>query len=74
MEQPPLLDVAPSAVGHGRASFHTASAEAVWKLQHVVCLLRDGSACMSGFIGGVDRDQVTLFPERLEDWIGEDHL
>ena len=29
---------------------------------------------MSGFIGGVDRDQVTLFPDRLEDWIGEDHL
>ena len=29
---------------------------------------------MSGFIEGVDRDQVTLFPERLEDWIGEDHL
>ena len=22
---------------------------------------------------GVDREQVTLFPERLEDWIGEDH-
>ena len=29
---------------------------------------------MSGFIEGVGRDQVTLFPERLEDWIGEDHL
>jgi len=29
---------------------------------------------MSGFIEGVDRDQVTLFPDRLEDWIGEDHL
>ena len=28
---------------------------------------------MSGYIEGVDRDQVTLFPERLEDWIGEDH-
>ena len=29
---------------------------------------------MSGFIEGVDRDQVTLFPDRLEDWIDEDHL
>ena len=29
---------------------------------------------MSSFIEGVDRDQVTLFPERLEDWIGEDQL
>jgi len=28
---------------------------------------------MSGYIEGVDRDQVTLFPEQLEDWIGEDH-
>jgi transposase len=28
---------------------------------------------MSGYIEGVDRGQVTLFPERLEDWIGEDH-
>jgi transposase len=29
---------------------------------------------MSGFIECVDRDQVTLFPDRLEDWIDEDHL
>lgn len=29
---------------------------------------------MSGFKVGVDRDQVTLFPEHLEDWIDEDHL
>lgn len=29
---------------------------------------------MSGFIDGTDRSQTTLFPERLEDWIGEDHL
>lgn len=28
---------------------------------------------MSGFIVGVDRGQVSLFPERLEDWIDEDH-
>ncbi len=28
---------------------------------------------MSGYIEGVDREQITLFPERLEDWIGEDH-
>ena len=29
---------------------------------------------MSGFIEGVDREQVSLFPDRLEDWIDEDHL
>ena len=29
---------------------------------------------MAGFIEGIDRGQSTLFPERLEDWIGEDHL
>ena len=28
---------------------------------------------MKRFIEGVDRDQATLFPERLEDWIGEDN-
>jgi len=29
---------------------------------------------MAGFIEGVDRGQTVLFPDRLEDWIGEDHL
>ena len=29
---------------------------------------------MAGFIQGVDRGQAVLFPERLEDWIGEDNL
>ena len=29
---------------------------------------------MSGFIEGVGRDQTVLFPDRLDDWIGEDHL
>ncbi|MDP0930072.1 IS1182 family transposase [Paracoccus onubensis] len=29
---------------------------------------------MSGFIEGVDRGQITLFPDRLEDWIDEDNL
>ena len=28
---------------------------------------------MSGYIEGVDREQSTLFPERLDDWIGEDN-
>jgi len=28
---------------------------------------------MSGFIEGVERNQITLFPERLEDWICEDN-
>ena len=29
---------------------------------------------MAGFIEGVGRDQATLFTERLDDWVGEDHL
>jgi transposase len=29
---------------------------------------------MAGFIDGVTRDQTTLFPDRLDDWVGEDHL
>ncbi len=29
---------------------------------------------MAGFIEGVDRGQSVLFPEWLEDWIGEDSL
>jgi transposase len=29
---------------------------------------------MVGFIEGIDRGQTVLFPDRLEDWIGEDHL
>ena len=28
---------------------------------------------MKRFIEGVDRSQATLFPERLEDWVGEDN-
>jgi hypothetical protein len=28
---------------------------------------------MSGFIEGVARDRASLFPERLEDWVDEDH-
>jgi transposase len=28
---------------------------------------------MKRFIEGVDRSQSTMFPERLEDWIGEDN-
>lgn len=28
---------------------------------------------MAGYIEGISRDQVTLFPDRLEDWIDEDH-
>ncbi len=28
---------------------------------------------MKRFIEGVDRSQATLFPEYLEDWVGEDN-
>jgi hypothetical protein len=40
----------------------------------MLCLRVVGGLCMAGFIEGVSRDQTTLFPERLDDWIGEDHL
>ena len=29
---------------------------------------------MAGFIEGVDRGQSVLFPDRLDDWIGEDSV
>lgn len=29
---------------------------------------------LAGFIEGIDRGQTVLFPERLEDWIGEDNV
>ena len=28
---------------------------------------------MKRFVEGIDRDQGTMFPERLDDWIGEDN-
>lgn len=28
---------------------------------------------MKRFVEGADRDQPTLFPECLEDWVGEDN-
>ena len=28
---------------------------------------------MKRFVEGVDRNQATLFPDRLEDWVGEDN-
>ncbi len=28
---------------------------------------------MKRFVEGTDRSQSTLFPERLDDWIGEDN-
>jgi hypothetical protein len=28
---------------------------------------------MRRFVEGADRDQSTLFPERLEDWVDEDN-
>ena len=29
---------------------------------------------MAGFIEGIDRGQSVLFPDRLDDWIGEDSM
>lgn len=29
---------------------------------------------IAGFIEGVSRDQTTIFPNRLDDWIRENHL
>lgn len=37
-------------------------------------LCEKAGAGVAGFIEGVERGQSTLFPERLEDWVGEDHL
>lgn len=48
--------------------------EAVWKPYSVVDFRMSGGGGMAGFIEGVDRGQSALFPERLEDWIGEDSL
>lgn len=31
-------------------------------------------ASMAGYIEGTDRGQTALFPERLDDWIDDDHL
>lgn len=28
---------------------------------------------MAGFIEGVSRDQTTLFPDRMDDWVAEDN-
>ena len=28
---------------------------------------------MKRFVEGIDRSQSTLFPERLDDWIGDDN-
>ena len=36
-------------------------------------LCEKAGADMAGFIEGVDREQIALFPDRLEDWVGEDH-
>ncbi len=34
---------------------------------------RGGDFLMKRFIEGVDRGQITLFPDRLNDWIGDDN-
>jgi hypothetical protein len=50
-------------------------AEAVWKLLSVwYAFAGQAEAGMAGFIEGVDRGQSVLFPDRLDDWIGEDSL
>ena len=28
---------------------------------------------MAGFIEGADREQIALFPDRLEKWVGDDN-
>jgi hypothetical protein len=42
----------------------------VWKLRRDVCSAEKAGAGMARFIEGVERGQSTLFPERLEDWVG----
>ena len=43
--------------------------------ENAICgmLCEKAGAVVAGFIEGVDREQIVLFPDRLGDWIGEDH-
>ena len=40
----------------------------------LVCsiLCEKSGADMASFIEGVDREQIALFPDRLEEWVGDD--
>jgi hypothetical protein len=49
-------------------------AEAVYEQRFMICFRNVGGLCVAGLIEGVSRAQTTLFPERLDDWIKEDHL
>ena len=49
-------------------------AEAVWKLPFVVDFCRASGVRIVGFVEGLGRGQTVLFPDRLEDWIGEESL
>jgi hypothetical protein len=40
----------------------------------ILCLPMVWRVWMAGVIEGVSRDRTTLFPERLDDGIGEDHV
>ncbi len=48
--------------------------EPVQKTLFVLSFHGVGRFCMAGIIEGVSRDQTTLFPERLDDWVAEDNL
>jgi hypothetical protein len=52
----------------------TAMSRGCVKTADWVCSRQRPEACISGYIEGTDRAQTTLFPDRLEDWIGEDSL
>lgn len=49
-------------------------AEGVSKLGFVIDFGMAARMGMSGFIEGIARGQTVPFPDRLEDWIDDDHL
>ena len=49
-------------------------AEAVWKPAAVDTFAGQTEVNIAGFIEGVDRSQSVPFPDRLDEWIGEDNL
>ncbi len=48
--------------------------QAVWKRGSCYdSLVRSREGLMKRFVEGVDRSQGTLFPDHLEDWVGDDN-
>lgn len=66
-----LRDVVPD----GREATMVADMRAHYRSRNLVLSFRRvWRVFMVGFIEGIDGDHTVLFPDQLEDWIGEDHL